>query len=130
MAKLTREQKIEIYERRLKGETIKSLALNFNLNISTVKDLFRLIEKYGYEVFFNIKNRIYLKEFKLKAINRVLLNHKPIRAIVIDIGLYLHGTLIYWIKKYKENCSNVIEKKKGKKTKAMTKQIKKFLKKS
>ena len=55
MAKLTKEQKIEIYERRIKGETIKSLALNFNLNTSTVKDLFRLIEKYGYEVLLNSK---------------------------------------------------------------------------
>ena len=125
MAKLTREQKIEIYERRLKGETIKSLALNFNLNTSTVKDLFRLIEKYGYEVLLNSKNRIYSKEFKIKAINRVLLNHEPIRAVAVDIGLSSHGTLIYWIKKYKENCYNVIEKKKGRKTKTMTKQIKK-----
>ena len=125
MAKLTKEQKIEIYERRLKGETIKSLALNFNLNTSTVKDLFRLIEKYGYEVLLNSKNRIYSKEFKIKAINRVLLNHEPIRAVAVDIGLSSHGTLIYWIKKYKENCYNVIEKKKGRKTKTMTKQIKK-----
>lgn len=49
MTKLTREQKIKIYERRLKGETIKSLALN----MSTVKDLFRLIERYGYEALLN-----------------------------------------------------------------------------
>ena len=31
MAKLTNEQKIEIYERRLKGETLPSLALKFNV---------------------------------------------------------------------------------------------------
>ena len=49
MTKLTREQKIKIYERRLKGETIKSLALN----MSTVKNLFRLIERYGYEALLN-----------------------------------------------------------------------------
>ena len=49
MTKLTREQKIKIYEKRLKGETIKSLALN----MSTVKDLFRLIERYGYEALLN-----------------------------------------------------------------------------
>ena len=49
MTKLTREQKIKIYERRLKEETIKSLALN----MSTVKDLFRLIERYGYEALLN-----------------------------------------------------------------------------
>ncbi len=30
MAKLTNEQRIEIYERRLKGETLSSLALEFS----------------------------------------------------------------------------------------------------
>ena len=33
MAKLTNEQKIEIYERRLKGESLKSLSYNFNISI-------------------------------------------------------------------------------------------------
>ena len=42
MAKLTREQKIEIYERRLKGETLSSLALEFNININRLKYLVRL----------------------------------------------------------------------------------------
>ena len=31
------------------------------------------------------------------------------------------GILHNWIKKYKENCYNVIEKKKGRKSKTMTK---------
>lgn len=46
MDKLTREQRIEIYERRLKGETIAAIALNFNINVHTVEYLFRLIEKH------------------------------------------------------------------------------------
>ncbi len=121
MAKLTDKQKIEIYKRRLNGETIKSLALNFNLNISTVKYLFRLIERHGEDIFANNKNRVYSKKFKLEAINRILLNHESIKAVAVDIGLPSHGTLADWIKKYKENCYNVIEKKKGRKPKTMTK---------
>ena len=37
MAKLTNEQKIEIYERRLKGESLKSLSYNFNISIHNVQ---------------------------------------------------------------------------------------------
>lgn len=43
MAKLTREQKIEIYERSLKKEKFQKLALEFNMNVSGVRYLFRLI---------------------------------------------------------------------------------------
>lgn len=124
MAKLTREQRIEIYERRLKGETIAAIALNFNINVHTVEYLFRLIEKHGYSILRNDKNRYYSKEFKLQSINRVLINFESAISVAIDIGLSSRGILANWIKKYKENCYNVIEKPKGRK-KSMTKKIKK-----
>ena len=41
--------------------------------------------------------------------------------VAIDIGLSSDGTLHDWIKKYKENCYNVIEKKKERPEKTMTK---------
>ena len=125
MAKLTNEQRIEIYERRLKGETLSSLALEFNININRLKYLVRLLKKHGYNILRTDKNRYYSKEFKELIINRVLVNKESIVSVAIDIGLSSEGILINWIKKYKENCYNVIEKKKGRKTKTMTKQIKK-----
>jgi hypothetical protein len=36
MPKLTNEQKIEIYERKLKGESTKELSIEFNINISNI----------------------------------------------------------------------------------------------
>lgn len=36
MSKLTNKQKIEIYERRLKGEIVKSLSLNFDVGKSNI----------------------------------------------------------------------------------------------
>ena len=121
MAKLTNKQKIEIYERKSKGESTKELSIEFNVNISHIKYLFSLINEHGKNILKNDKNRYYSKEFKQIVINRVLIGKESINSVAIDIGLSSCGILYNWIKKYKENCYNVIEKKKGRKPKAMTK---------
>lgn len=121
MSKLTREQKIEIYERRLKGESLKSLSLEFNINLHNTAYLIKLLDKHGYGILRKDKNRYYPKEFKELMINRVLKNYETVRSVSIDIGLSSVGILINWIKKYKENCYNVIENKKGRKSKTMAK---------
>ena len=65
MTKLTNEQKIEIYERRLKDETLPSLALKFNVNIHNIKYLIRFLNKHGYSILRNDKNKnIILKNLK------------------------------------------------------------------
>ena len=121
MSKLTNKQKIEIYERKLKGETLKSLALEFNMNIHTLEYLVRLLNKHGYHILRNNKNKYYSRELKKIAINRILIGKESMNFVAIDIGLPSRSILHNWIKKYKENCYNVIKKKKGRKPKAMTK---------
>ena len=121
MSKLTRENKIEIYERRKNGETISSLAKSFNIHESKIKYLIALIKKHGYYILRNGKNRIYSKDFKLKIINRILINHESINSVALDIGLISAGILHNWLSKFKENGYNVVEKKKGRKSKSMTK---------
>ena len=115
MSKLTREDKIEIYERNKNGETIASLAKAFNVNKIVLHYLIRLIRKHGYDVLGNGKNRLYSKEFKLQTINRILVNNESINSVAIDVGLASSGLLHNWLSKFKENGYNVIEKKKGKK---------------
>ena len=121
MSKLTREEKIEIFERRKMGETISSLAKAFNIRESNIKYLIALIKKYGYNILREDKNRVYSKDFKLQAINRILINHESINSVAIDIGLASNGILHNWLSKFKENGYNVVEKKKGRKPKSMTK---------
>ncbi|WP_315336448.1 IS3 family transposase [Fusobacterium pseudoperiodonticum] len=121
MSKLTREDKIKIYERRKNGETIPSLAKAFDVQESNIKYLIALIEKHGYDILRNGKNRIYSKEFKLQTINRILINNESINSVAIDIGLASNGILHNWLSKFKENEYNVVEKKKGRKPKSMTK---------
>ena len=50
MSKLTREDKIEIYERKLKGKTTSSIAKSFNVRKSAIKYLIVLIKKHGYDI--------------------------------------------------------------------------------
>ena len=107
MSKLTREDKIEIYERRLKGETISSIAKSFNMNKSNIKYLINLIKKHGYDVLRNGKNRFYSKDFKLQTINRVLYNNETIKQVAIDIGLSSSGILYNWLSKFIENGYNL-----------------------
>ena len=121
VSKLTREDKIKIYERRKNGETIPSLAKAFDIQESNIKYLIALIEKYGYDILRKDKNRAYSKDFKLQIINRILINHESINFVALDIGLVSPGILHNWLSKFKENGYNVVEKKKGRKPKSMTK---------
>ena len=121
MNKLTRKDKIEIYERRKKGETISSLTKSFDVQGANIRYLIALIKKHGYDILRNGKNRIYSKNFKLQTINRILINHESINSVAIDIGLASNGILHNWLSKFKENGYNVVEKKKGRKPKSMTK---------
>ena len=121
MSKLTRKDKIEIYERRKKGETISSLTKAFDLHGSNIRYLIALIKKHGYDILRKDKNRTYSKDFKLQIINRILINHEAVKSVALDIGLISSGILHNWLSKFKENEYNVIEKKKGRKPKSMTK---------
>ena len=66
VSKLTRENKIEIFERRKMGETISSLAKTFNIRESNIKYLIALIKKHGYNI---------LREDKIEYILKIL-NYK------------------------------------------------------
>ena len=126
MEKLTRENKIEIYERRKNGETISSLAKAFNIRESNIKYLITLIEKYGNNILRKDKNRVYSKDFKLQIINRILISHESVNSVAIDVGLASSSILHNWLLKFKENGYNVVEKKKGRNLKSMTKTKKNY----
>ena len=121
MSKLTRKDKIEIYKRKLEGETTSSLAKSFNVRSSNIDYLIQLIKRHGYDILRNGKNRFYSKDFKLQTINRVLYNNETIKQVAIDIGLSSSGILCNWLSKFIENGYNVVENKKGRKPKSMTK---------
>ncbi len=123
MSKLTYEDKINLYTDKKKGMSIGSLSNKYKVRKSVINYLTALIDKHGIDILRTSKNRIHTKYEKQEAINRVLINGEAKWAVALDIGLLGKGMLDNWIKNYKENCYNIVERKRGRST--MTKVTKK-----
>ena len=78
-----------------------------------VKYLVRLIDKHGFEILRTTKNKYYTPYQKERIINRVLIENEGMISVAIDEGLCNSGMLANWIKKYKENGYNIVERKRG-----------------
>lgn len=91
MAKLAREQKIEIYAKRQSGQTINALATEYGVNQHIVKYMIRLIDQHGTEILREDKNQYYSPEFKLEVIRRIPIDKESIRAVAIELVLSSYG---------------------------------------
>ena len=60
--KLTYEDKVRIYELRKQGISLKRLSDKYGMNLSNLKYLVRLIDRYGIENVEKGKNRYYSPE--------------------------------------------------------------------
>ena len=116
MAKLTIEDKINLYNERKLGMTVSSISKRYNITINSVNDLISLINKHGFDILRTRKNKYYSVHEKERIINRVLLNNESIRSVAIDEGLLSVGMLHNWLKKYKEMGYNIVERKRGRPT--------------
>lgn len=116
MSKLKFEDKVKMYEEYKKGIGYRQLAKKYNVVNCVAEYLVYLIDKHGYDILRSSKNRKYSNFFKQNAIDRVLINKEAIWAVALDIGLPSVGMLYNWIKKYKENSYNIVERKRGRPT--------------
>ena len=116
MSKLTYEDKLNIYKERKKGKTIIFLTKKYNVREDVIRYLIRLIDKHGYNVLRRNQNRKFTSSEKEIIINRVLTNNEAANSVAIDEGLLSQGMLQNWIKKYKENSYNIVERKRGRST--------------
>ena len=116
MSKLSYEDKIEIYNERKNGRTFSYLSTKYNIRIDNIKYLVRLIDKHGYDILRTSKNKTFSTIEKERIINRVILNNESVCSVAIDEGLLGNATLFNWIKKYKENGYNIVERKRGRST--------------
>lgn len=113
MAKLSYEDKIELYNDYKRGLTISTLSSKYNKNKSGINYLIRLINKHGIDILEKSKNKVYKHFEKEQIINRILINNEAIWTVSIDEGLPSDGMLHNWINKYKENGYNIVERKRG-----------------
>ena len=113
MGKLSYNDKINLYNDKLNGKSIKSLSQKYGITYHNVQYLIRLIDRHGFDILRTSKNKKYTSQEKERIINRVLLNNESILFVSIEEGLSSNGMLQNWVKKYKENGYNIVERKRG-----------------
>ena len=82
--KLTYEDKIEIYQLRKQGETLKNLSRKYDIDVAHIEYLVRLIDRFGIEIVKKEKNRYYSLELKQEIIDKVLLEGRSQLSVSID----------------------------------------------
>ena len=116
MTKLSNNDILNLYKERKNGKSIHTLCSKYKICDTRVEYLIRLIDKHGIEILRKNKNKYYTPFQKEEIINRVLINNESITSVAIDEGLLSKSMLNNWIKKYKENCYNIVERKRGRTT--------------
>ena len=62
--KLNYEDKVQIYELRKQGQSFKKLSKRFGVDISDLKYMMKLIDRYGIDIVKKGMNRYYSPELK------------------------------------------------------------------
>ena len=122
MTKYTKEIKLAIYHEWVDDHRRGTyLSRKYGMGRREIKYLVDLIQKHGEDILDRPQQK-YTVDFKLAAIDRVLLGGEALRQVSLDLGLTNTGILANWLRSFKENGYTVITKKKGRPPKNAQKQ--------
>ena len=111
--KLNYEDKVQIYELRKQGISLKRLSEKYGINLSNLRYLIRLIDRYGIESIKKGKNPYYFPELKQEIIDKVLLEGCSQRSVSLEFALPSSGMLPNWLAQYQHDSYHRFLKSKG-----------------
>ena len=122
MTKYTKEIKLAIYHEWIDDDRRGAyLSRKYGMRPGEIAYMVALLQRHG-EGILDRPQQKYTCDFKLAAIDRVLLGGEALRQVSLDLGLTNHGILANWLRSFKENGYTVITKKKGRPRKNAQKQ--------
>ena len=113
MSKLSKQDKIEIYhlwhDYQI-GST--ELSQRYRVGKTNINYLLALIGRHGLAVL-DQPFTAYTSNFKEQALKRIIVDHEPARRVSIDLGLKSSGMLYNWLREYRKNGYNIVNKQRG-----------------
>ncbi|COS80302.1 IS861 transposase Orf1 [Streptococcus pneumoniae] len=100
--KLSYEDKVQIYELRKQGQSFKQLSKRFGVDVSGLKYMVKLIDRYGIEIVKKGKNRHYSSKLKQEMMDKALLEGCSQRSVSLNYALPNQGMLSFWLAQYKK----------------------------
>ena len=107
--RFSKEDKINMYHMYQKGYGYSEVKKYYSIDPSDFYYLVRVLDRYGISWLDKPRHKWTVKE-KKKAIDRVLINHESYRDVALDLGLPSSGMVGNWIRDYRKNGYNVINR--------------------